>query len=311
MDLLKSILISGISPNACSKSGESLVHVACRQGDAQRLQLLLDAGASLQVADETGRTPLHEAFWAAQPSFAVVEMILQADVRLLHMADCRSSVPLSYARKEHWEQWIAFFESKKEEFWPVRSISQDGEQSPPPLTLEEPNSRRFPDPRHSLTRELAQMVVSGRMAPEEAQFFKHEKERDEFSEFEDENAEKAAGLNYSRHSNSEDATEFIFSQNEMAEILSNLSACRCKSELIQTQSQEPPKEGQAEPSLSNHTPLPELLDEYDSEDDFCSDSDSEYSDSDCSDFDEIEEGMADLLADLSAMNSIPKGIFQQ
>ena len=52
-----------ISANPCNSYGESLVHTTCRLGNATILQTLIDAGADLQVADDYGRTPLHDAWY--------------------------------------------------------------------------------------------------------------------------------------------------------------------------------------------------------------------------------------------------------
>ena len=52
-----------LSPNPCNQYGESLVHTICRLGHSAMLQILLDAGADLQVADDYGRTPLHDAWY--------------------------------------------------------------------------------------------------------------------------------------------------------------------------------------------------------------------------------------------------------
>jgi hypothetical protein len=90
------------------------------------------------------------------------------------MADCRGAVPLSYVRQEHWETWIKFIEANKDVYWPVRDILKDGEQEAPPMTLLAPNSKPVPHPKNALTVELATMVASGRMQPDEAHLLKHE-----------------------------------------------------------------------------------------------------------------------------------------
>lgn len=54
-----------ISANPCNSYGESIVHTTCRLGNAAILQTLMDAGADLQVADDYGRTPLHDAWYVS------------------------------------------------------------------------------------------------------------------------------------------------------------------------------------------------------------------------------------------------------
>jgi ankyrin repeat protein len=160
----RAILESGISPNPCNQFGESLLHMVCRRGDADLLQIMLDVGSSVQVADDYGRTPLHDSCWAPEPCFAVVELIAQRDMTLFHMTDSRGAVPLSYVRREHWPQWIEFLESKKEAWWPPLAK----EDEPSALVDVAPNERPIPPPKSALTIELAGMVASGVMSPSEA-----------------------------------------------------------------------------------------------------------------------------------------------
>jgi hypothetical protein len=174
-EALRQALSSGISPNACNAFGESLVHMMSRRGDAKGLQILIDNGCNLQVADDYGRTPLHDCCWAADPAFEVADIILAADPRLFYMADLRGSVPLSYVRKEYWPLWIDYLESKKDILWPTRNLENDGAEGAPPLTLLAANTCPLKDPENALPVELAVMVASGKMKPEEAQFLNGDK----------------------------------------------------------------------------------------------------------------------------------------
>merc|ERR1712232_134739 len=145
---------SGISPNPCNKYGESLVHTICRRCKPETLQVLLDAGTSLQVCDDYGLTPLHYACWRSEPCFKLIDIIASKDLNLFHMKDKRGDVPLSYIIKEHWNQWNKFLESKLDIWWP--SLDSTGENGRAPLTnnLEltrlPPNSRTIPDPKNAL-----------------------------------------------------------------------------------------------------------------------------------------------------------------
>ena len=165
-DGLRAALAAGLSKNPCNKDGESLLHLICRRGDSSLLSVMLEAGCDIQVADDYGRTPLHDACWAAKPAFAVVEMLLERDASLFYLADSRGALPLSSLPKEHWSQWLQFLESKKDVYWP-----RDGsEHLPPSLTLQKPNTRPAPPPKCALTVKLARMVSMGRIEPAEAQF---------------------------------------------------------------------------------------------------------------------------------------------
>lgn len=175
----RAILESGISQNPCNKFGESLLHMVCRRGDADLLKIMLDVGSSVQISDDYGRTPLHDACWAAEPSFETLELVANQDVTLFHMTDTRGAVPLSYVRREHWPQWIEFLESKKDIWWPPIT----GEHRPSVLVDVAPNERPMPDPKNPLSLELAGMIASGVMSPQEAAILNEEGETIDNTEF--------------------------------------------------------------------------------------------------------------------------------
>lgn len=174
VEAFRSVVSSGISPNPCNAFGESLLHMVCRRGDADLLQIMLDVGSSVQVADDYGRTPLHDACWAAEPSFETVELIASRDITLFHMTDSRGAVPLSYVRREHWPEWIEFLESKKDVWWPPIK----GNDEPSVLVDIAPNERPIPRPENAFSNELAAMVASGVMTPEEAKLLNEEDDDD-------------------------------------------------------------------------------------------------------------------------------------
>jgi hypothetical protein len=165
--LLKTILDCGLSPNPCNQFGESVVHMVCRRGDLKLLRTLVNAGCSLQVTDDFGRTCLHDACWTAEPAFDCVELILNHDARLLHIVDCRGSSPLSYVKREHWKEWIEFFKCKADMYWPVRDVSKEGEQPPPTLVGVAPHSGPIADPKNAIPVELATLIASGKLDPNE------------------------------------------------------------------------------------------------------------------------------------------------
>jgi hypothetical protein len=219
-DVLTAVMEVGLSPNPCNAYAESLVHMVSRRGDAKALQILIDNGCNLQVADDYGRLPLHDCCWAADPAFEVADIILAADPRLFYMADARGAVPLSYVRKEHWPLWIEYLESKKDKLWPTRDIKKVGEEGPPALTLTGPNTRAMADPENALTVELAAMVASGKMKPEEAAFLKYDDgdgDAGDSSEDDDEDD----GSEFDSEFDSDDDS---MDDADMADILNNYSA---------------------------------------------------------------------------------------
>lgn len=158
--LLKKMLQAGISPNPCNAFGESAVHMVCRRGDYKLLKLFKDHGCSLQVTDDFGRTPLHDACWTTEPPFQIVDMILTADRRLLHLVDCRGSSPLSYVGRDNWAKWIEFFQSRADTYWPPVNVANEGDESPPSLCWEAPHTRPIPDPPHAISIDAAQRLVT-------------------------------------------------------------------------------------------------------------------------------------------------------
>jgi hypothetical protein len=162
---LQEVMDLGLSPNACNKHGESILHNVCRRGDSRMLDVLLQAGCENQVSDDSGRTPLHDACWAAEPNFPLIEKVLERDIRLLYMADIRGHLPLSYTRQEHWSEWLQFLASKKDIYWP--RVFSDDENSAPELTFSMPHSRPIPDPDHALSLELARLVAGAKLEPQE------------------------------------------------------------------------------------------------------------------------------------------------
>jgi len=165
---LREVLSCGISPNACTKHGESLLHKVCKSGSSSLLQVFLDCGADVQVSDGAGRTLLHNACWGAKPAFKAFELVLQQDVRLIHMMDGSGTLPLANVRDEHHGAWNMFLKTILNKYWPVRNMTKCSAQGPPSLAMEKACSHPVANPDNALSLELAAMVACGRMEPDEA-----------------------------------------------------------------------------------------------------------------------------------------------
>lgn len=137
---IQSLLRNGLSPNPCNKFGEGAIHLICRHGKHDLLELFLDYGCNIQICDDFGRTPLHDACWTSSPNFELVKMILKQDVRLMNIVDCRGCTPLDYVKREYWLDWITFLESVKDDFWVCRDVNVEGEQGEPCLVGMKPGS---------------------------------------------------------------------------------------------------------------------------------------------------------------------------
>jgi Ankyrin repeats (3 copies) len=112
--LLRNILNSGVSLNACNRFGESLAHLSARRGNVDMIKFLVEeANVSLLLRDDFGRTILHDAFWTSSPRFELVDYLIRRVPDLLCVKDVRGHTPLCYVRKEHWDDWIAFLQTRK------------------------------------------------------------------------------------------------------------------------------------------------------------------------------------------------------
>lgn len=160
--LLGSLFQGGLSRNPCNSFGESLLHSVCRRSDYKMLGLMVENGSSVQVSDDFGRTPLHDACWTARPNFECVRILLERDVRLLRIVDCRGCSPLSYIKRELWADWIDFFDSQKDVFWKPRDVTAQGPEPPPPLTQVAAHTNPPKDPPNAASLDDAILLASGR-----------------------------------------------------------------------------------------------------------------------------------------------------
>ena len=176
------LMKAGLSSNPCNQYSESVAHTVCRHGSKPMMDVLLERGCDFRTADDYGRSPLHDACWAAEPAFQVVEEILKFDVRMFHMIDARGHCPLNYVRKEHYGDWIAFIEQNADKYWPKRSVAKDGEQGPPELMMMKPHTRIVGNPKDALPDEMASMVAAGKLSAQEARMLLEDNDKTVASE---------------------------------------------------------------------------------------------------------------------------------
>ena len=222
VEKFRSMIGAGLSQNPCNNFGTSIAHMVSRRGNAEMLQVLVDHGATLQICDDYGRTPLHDACWAPNPSFDTVEIILKADERLTHIIDARGHVPLNYVRQEHWADFNTFLEDHKDTFWPV---DRDAlyKKAHPPLTKENVDSRPLPNPANALSLELAKMVASGRLKPEEAVYLH---QADNMTQATDEDDASFSSNEDDSEYDSDYDSEYESEEEEMDELLNSLPIAR-------------------------------------------------------------------------------------
>lgn len=101
--------------NASNRFGELLIAMARRRGDVDVVHFLIhEANVSLDILDDFGRTPLHDACWTSHlPNIQVMDELLRVcPPDMLLAEDIRGHTPFHYARKEHWEQWEDFLRTQ-------------------------------------------------------------------------------------------------------------------------------------------------------------------------------------------------------
>lgn len=97
----------------CNRFGESLLHMACRRGYTDICRFMVqDAGVSLWVHDDFGRTPMHYSCWTPEPNLELLDLLVTMEPTLLLMSDVRGHMPMHYVREEDWSRWIDFLKAR-------------------------------------------------------------------------------------------------------------------------------------------------------------------------------------------------------
>lgn len=113
---LEEMHLRGERLQACNQFGESIVHLCVRRGTPEILRFLLqDAGVSMRVCCENGRTPVHDAAWCLNdnPKSYQMLMILMAESPMqLHITDKRGFTPLSYVPRARWAECNRFLDKQ-------------------------------------------------------------------------------------------------------------------------------------------------------------------------------------------------------
>lgn len=117
-------------PLQCSNQfGESILHLACRKGLLEVVDfLVVEAKVSLWRKDDFGRTCLHDACWASEPNFKLLDILLDSCPDLLFISDARAHTPLNYVRRNHWDDYNKYLKEKAPSLKPTRLDSYFGIQ---------------------------------------------------------------------------------------------------------------------------------------------------------------------------------------
>ncbi len=120
IDKLQQYLSQGKNLQCCNKFGESIISMACREGSMDVVDFLLnEADVSIQICDDFGRTPLHNACWASEPNFDLVSVLIRKCADLCIICDKRGHTPLDYVQKGHYENWSSFLLNNKDVILPT------------------------------------------------------------------------------------------------------------------------------------------------------------------------------------------------
>jgi len=100
----------------CSNQfGETLMHLACRKTLIPVVEFLIhEVGMPVNIHDDTGRTPLHDAFWTPEPNEELIDLMVSECPDMLFVQDKRGHCPLQYSRKSHWDTWNKYLEARKD-----------------------------------------------------------------------------------------------------------------------------------------------------------------------------------------------------
>ena len=103
---------------ASNKAGHTLLHCACRLGDEEAVQLLLERGADQASCDECGKTPLHDACWAVDFNPGILKAVLDRDPNLMFAIDRFRATALEYCHNSLTREFILFIMRHQTTYWP-------------------------------------------------------------------------------------------------------------------------------------------------------------------------------------------------
>lgn len=105
----------GYDLEARNQFGENLVHMACRISTLKLevLKFLVEeVKVPMNVRDNKGRTPLHNACMSAIPNFDNVEYIMKQEPKLAIFEDDKEKIPFDLIPHRCFERWTRFLSQK-------------------------------------------------------------------------------------------------------------------------------------------------------------------------------------------------------
>lgn len=128
---IKTLCKSGHDLQCSNRFRESILHAVARRGRVDILQFLVEeAGVSMLVCCDQGRTILHDAAWTETPNFVCIRYILSKHPHLLLIADKRNFTPLDYAPRASWRGWDEFLSNHSSLLLPSKASENTAKISP-------------------------------------------------------------------------------------------------------------------------------------------------------------------------------------
>lgn len=97
LEALRFLLKRGAKVDAVNEVGYSLLHVAAQNGEIEIMQILLDAGADLELPDAHGKTPLFHAAGPAPYSYDAVKFLIDCGAKINVRDKEHGRTPLHWA----------------------------------------------------------------------------------------------------------------------------------------------------------------------------------------------------------------------
>jgi hypothetical protein len=121
LEALEKFREEGRPLKSSNQFGESLLHLACRKSFAGVVRFLVrNANVPLNVKDDFGRNPAHDACWTISPNWELMDLIVDECPDLFFIEDIRGHTALDYVRMEHWPAWINYIRKTGDRLTPKR-----------------------------------------------------------------------------------------------------------------------------------------------------------------------------------------------
>ena len=107
----------GSSCSAANAYGHTLLHCAARMGNVEVARTLIEGGADPSLADESGKTALHDACWAVEFNSAMLELLGDRNPRVFCAIDRFGATPLGYCHPGTHAECRRFIAAVQPRWW--------------------------------------------------------------------------------------------------------------------------------------------------------------------------------------------------